>query len=110
MTVIAAMARQVRVALFPVRYGTGQSNKVLEAAEAGCAIVGTAQAMRGLEPLTRYAAVAGDAAGLARAAIAAIADGGAAGRALRGVVQDRYRRQETLDRLAAIVHGREAAA
>jgi glycosyltransferase involved in cell wall biosynthesis len=107
---VPAMARQVRVALFPVRYGTGQSNKVLEAAEAGCAIVGTPQAMRGLEPLTRYASVAGDAAGLARAAIAAIADGGAAGRALRGVVEDRYRRQETLDRLAAIVHGREAAA
>ena len=107
---VAAMARQIRVALFPVRYGTGQSNKVLEAAEAGCAIVATAQAMRGLEPLARYASVANDAAGLARAAVAAIADGGAAGRALRGVVEDRYRRQETLDRLAAIIHGREAAA
>jgi glycosyltransferase involved in cell wall biosynthesis len=110
---IAALARQIRVALFPVRYGTGQSNKVLEAAEGGCAVVATARALRGLEPLARHAFVADDAAGLARSAIAAIADEprrAAAAGALRGVVETSYRRQETLERLAAIVHRREAAA
>ena len=103
----AAMARSIEVALFPVRYGTGQSNKVLEAAEAGCAIVATPQAMRGLAPLARHASIANDTEGLVRAALA---DHRGTGKALRGVVETMYRRQATLDRLAAIVHGREAAA
>jgi glycosyltransferase involved in cell wall biosynthesis len=110
---IATLARQVRVALFPVRYGTGQSNKVLEAAEGGCAIVATSKAMRGLDRLARLASIADDAGGLARAAIAAISDEPrrhAMGMALRGAVEAHYTRQEALDRLAAIVHRTEAAA
>jgi hypothetical protein len=102
---VAAMARQVKVALFPVRYGSGQSCKALEAAEAGCAIVATSKAMRGLEPLARHASLADDTAGLVRAALAAAPDG-----ALRRVVETTYGRGATLDRLAAIVCGREAAA
>ncbi len=46
-----ALLRRVRVALFPVRYGSGQPNKVLEAAEASCAIVSTPAGARGLGPL-----------------------------------------------------------
>jgi glycosyltransferase involved in cell wall biosynthesis len=99
---IATLARRIEVALFPVRYGTGQSNKVLEAAEAGCAIVATRQAMRGFDSLTSHAFIANDTNALAEAAIAAIS--GKAGRAsLRAIVESRYARQQTLDRLAAIV-------
>jgi len=96
-----------------VRYGTGQSNKVLEAAEAGCAIVATTHAMRGLDPLTANALLGDDTDTLARAALAAIGDEtrrAAMARALRSTVETRYARRETLDRLAALVHGREAAA
>jgi glycosyltransferase involved in cell wall biosynthesis len=110
---MAAFARQVRVALFPLRYGTGQSSKVLEAAEGGCAVVATTKAMRGLEPLTRHAFIANDAGELARLAIAAISDEtrrAAMAKALREVVEASYARQDTLDRLAAIVHAPEAAA
>src|SRR5260221_1865823 len=110
---IAAFARSARVALFPVRYGTGQSNKVLEAAEAGCAIVATKHAMRGLDPLTANALVGDDAEELARAAVSAASDEGrraAMARALRSAVETRYARRDTLDRLAALVDGREAAA
>jgi len=96
---MAATARQINVALFPVRYGTGQSNKVLEAAEAGCAIVATPQAMRGLDPLIPHSDVATDAPALARAAIAATRK-----RALRKIIEKQYAREETLRRL------REAAA
>jgi glycosyltransferase involved in cell wall biosynthesis len=101
---IPALAREVNVALFPVRYGTGESTKVLEAAEAGCAIVATSKAMRGVEALARHAHVADDTASLARAAIAAISnetDRTARARALRAAVESGYGRQQTLDRLFA---------
>jgi glycosyltransferase involved in cell wall biosynthesis len=104
---IAAMARQIKVALFPVRYGTGQSNKVLEAAEAGCAIVATTLAMRGLDALIEHADVANDASQLAQSAIHAISNDARRetnARALRAVVEKHYSRDETLRRL------REAAA
>lgn len=110
---VARLARSVKVALFPVRFGTGQSNKVLEAAEGGCAIVATTKAMRGLDALARIARTADDAAGVARAAVTAVSDDvvrAAAGAALRGAVERHYGRDETLDRLAAIVCRREAAA
>lgn len=106
---IAAMARQVRVALFPVRYGTGQSTKVLEAAEAGCAIVATTKAMRGLDPLRKHAFIADDVSELARAASAALSDD-VRRRELRRVVETSYARSDVLARLAAIVTRREAAA
>lgn len=110
---IAAAARRVSVALFPVRYGTGQSNKVLEAAEGGCAIVATPQAMRGFAPLAAHASIASDAEGLARAAVATISDASrrtVMAKALRRVVESEYAREQTLERLAAIVRMREAAA
>jgi len=110
---IASLARDIKVALFPVRYGTGQSNKVLEAAEAGCTIVATSKAMRGLDALTAFAGIAEDAGGLAQLAIAAISDESKrvlTATAMRRVVEENYSRQDTLDRLSAIVHRREAAA
>ena len=110
---IAALARTIKVALFPLRYGTGQSNKVLEAAEAGCAIAATPAAMRGLQPLAAHALIVNDASALARSAIELIdhhSRRAAAAAALRGVVESRYARQKTLARLAAIVRGEEAAA
>ncbi len=110
---VAAFARQVKVALFPLRYGTGQSNKVLEAAEGGCAVVATRTAMRGLDSLKRHALIANDAGAFARSAIIAISDESrraAMVKGLRGAVEASYARQDMLDRLAAIVRAREAAA
>lgn len=95
---IAALARNVRVALFPVRFGTGQSNKVLEAAEGGCTIVATKHAMRGLDQLTPYASIADDTSGFARAALDA-----APGASLRTAVEGHYSRAATLKRLAQLV-------
>jgi glycosyltransferase involved in cell wall biosynthesis len=110
---IAALAREVKVAIVPMRYGTGQSNKVLEAAEGGCAIVATRKAMRGLDALTKLAIIADDAQELARSAVAAIADDSrraAMGKALHDAVETSYARRQTLDRLASIVQRREVAA
>jgi glycosyltransferase involved in cell wall biosynthesis len=103
---VAALAREVRVALFPVRYGSGQSNKVLEAAEGGCAIVGTPEALRGLDAIAAHAAVARDASALARGAVDVLADESrcaAMAAAARAIVETRYARGATLDQLAAIV-------
>ena len=108
---IGAFARDIRVALMPLRYGSGQSNKILEAAEAGCAIVGTAHAFRGLEPLARHARIESSTAGFARAAVDLLADGdGRASQAarLRDVVTSTYARSAALDRLFAIAATAEA--
>jgi hypothetical protein len=94
--VVATLTRSVKVALFPVRFGTGQSNKVLEAAD--CAIVATKHAMRGLDPLTPYASIADDATGLAHAALAAVPNEG-----LRKGVETHYARAATLKRLIEVV-------
>jgi len=105
---VASFARNIRVALMPVRYGSGQSCKVLEAAEAGCAIVGTPEALRGLAPLAQHARIGRSAGELARAAVDLIADeegrASLAGR-LRTIVETEYSRSATLDRLAAIAAG-----
>lgn len=108
---IGAFARDIRVALMPLRYGSGQSNKILEAAEAGCAIVGTAHAFRGLEPLARHARIESSAAGFAKAAVDLLADDD--GRAcqaarLRDVVTNTYARSAALDRLCAVAGAAEA--
>jgi hypothetical protein len=108
---IATFARNIRVVLLPLRYGSGQSSKVLEAAEAGCAIVGTPQALRGLAPLAALARVESTAAGLARAAVELLADHEGRGlmvERLRHVVECHYARSATLDRLFAIARGMEA--
>jgi hypothetical protein len=109
---IATFARTIRVALMPVRFGSGQANKVLEAAEAGCAIVGTPQALRGLAPLAKHALIESSAVDLARAAVGLVADEERrtllAARLREGVARD-YARSVTLTRLSAIAAGAEAA-
>lgn len=105
-----AFARNIRVALIPLRYGSGQSSKVLEAAEAGCAIAGTPQALRGLAPLALHARVESEAGTLARAAVDLLTDEkrrNSSAAALRKVIETSYARSATLDRLAAIA-GAEA--
>jgi glycosyltransferase involved in cell wall biosynthesis len=105
---MAALARQVKVALFPVRYGTGQATKVLEAAEAGCALVATSKALRGLAPLAAHAAVAEDVEALARSAVSLLDDEArrvTMGARLRATVEENYSRQRTLERLAGVVRG-----
>jgi glycosyltransferase involved in cell wall biosynthesis len=106
---VAALTRSVKVALFPVRFGTGQSNKVLEAAEGGATIVATPHAMRGLDALTPHAFLAEETADFARAAVGALSDVSMAS-AARAVVEKNYSRQQTLDRLAATIHQGDVAA
>ena len=105
---VAAFARNIRIALMPVRFGTGQSGKILEAAEAGCAIVGTPQALRGLAPLAVHARTSATAAGIAREAAALLADDEERvrlGKRLREVIESTYARSVTLGRLRAIAAG-----
>ena len=109
---VRAFARSIRVALMPLRYGSGQSNKILEAAEAGCALVGTPCAFRGLAALAEHAHVEESAEGFARAAVALVTDDArreSEARALRNVVETRYDRAVTRDRMRAIVRGEAAA-
>jgi hypothetical protein len=63
--------RRIRVALLPIQFGSGQSIKTLEAAEAGCAIAGTPLAFRGCEQLSSAAIVESDLEQLADRALAA---------------------------------------
>lgn len=97
-----SFARNVRVAILPLRYGSGESTKMLEAAEAGCAVVSTARGVRSLAALASHAVIAEDAQTIARDAVALL-DDRARGAALRRVVAEHYSRAATLDRLAAIV-------
>jgi glycosyltransferase involved in cell wall biosynthesis len=93
---IAIFARGVRVAIAPMRYGTGQSCKLIEAAEAGCAIVTTPQAVRGLPEIARHAIVVSDTASIASAAVALLTDDArraAIGKALRHAVKEHYSHQ-----------------
>lgn len=102
---IGVFARGIRVALMPLRFGSGQSNKTLEAAEAGCAIVGTPLAFRGLAPLAGHALIESSTEGFARAAVDLLRDDDLRARQveqLRDVVAAEYARAVTLDRLAAI--------
>lgn len=107
---IGVFARGIRVALMPLRFGSGQSNKTLEAAEAGCAIVGTPLAFRGLGPLAGHARIESSAEGFARAAVDLLLDDDLRARQveqLRGVVAAQYAREATLNRLAAIAGAAE---
>ncbi len=107
---IGVFARGIRVALMPLRFGSGQSNKTLEAAEAGCAIVGTPLAFRGLAPLAGHARIESSTAGFARAAVDLLRDDDLRARQveqLRAVVAAQYARAVTLDRLAAIAGAAE---
>lgn len=105
---VAAFARNIRVALMPVRFGTGQLGKVLEAAEAGCAIVGTPQALRGLPTLAVHARMESTAAGIARAAVEVIDDPKPPGKRVRDAVVASYARSTTTARLSSIAAGADA--
>jgi glycosyltransferase involved in cell wall biosynthesis len=105
---MTAFTRSVRIALMPMRYGTGQLTKVLEAAEAGCAMVTTRQALRGLDALAPHASLADDTLSLADAAIALHDDQPrthAMASALRRVVVSEYSREGVLEQLADLVRG-----
>jgi hypothetical protein len=100
-----SFARNIRVALMPLRYGSGQSTKVLEAAEAGCAIVGSPTALRGLGALAPHTRIESSALGFARAAVELLTDADARARMtarLRDVIATNYERSDALGRLAAI--------
>ena len=101
---ISRLARSVRVALIPMRYGSGQSSKVLEAGEAGCAIVATRQALRGLAPFLPHVRVATDPSTFAKAALDLLEPelGAGMGGVLRRVVAANYSREQVLDQLADI--------
>jgi glycosyltransferase involved in cell wall biosynthesis len=95
------LARDVRVAILPLRFGTGESTKMLEAAEAGCAVVATPLGVRGLDALAPHAVLANDAQSIAREAVAALDSSN--GITLREAVTKHYARELTLERLAQLV-------
>lgn len=102
---LAAVARDTSVAILPLRYGSGESTKMLEAAEAGCAVVATARGTRNLPALAHHAMIAEDASSIAHAAIALLRDDTqrtlrAAG--LRSAVAEHYSREKTLARLLQV--------
>ncbi|MBZ5588587.1 MAG: glycosyltransferase family 4 protein [Acidobacteriia bacterium] len=104
----SALLRRVRVALLPLRFGTGQSNKVLEAAEASCALVATPEAVRGLDTIAAVAAVARGPSALAGHVLGLLSDPAAVtshGRRLRAVVESEYSRERACERLAAVALG-----
>lgn len=106
---MAMLARSVRVAILPIRYGSGQSSKVLEAGEAGCAIVGTRQALRALPLLMPLVRIAGDAPSLAEAAteLLAASDRPAMASALRSVIAANYSHEKIVQQLATLAGVRE---
>lgn len=107
----AAVLRRVEIALVPLRYGSGQSNKVVEAAEAGCAVVSTPIGVRGLAPLAPHALLAEGPEALAAAVVGLLrerARARALGRAAREVVEREYGRQDACAGLAKIVLGPDA--
>jgi polysaccharide biosynthesis protein PslH len=69
-----ALLRRAEIALFPIRYGTGQSIKAMEAAEAGCAIVGTPAAVRGMDHLRPHAVLEDEPSSMAAAVAALLSD------------------------------------
>ncbi|MEA2238426.1 MAG: polysaccharide biosynthesis protein PslH [Thermoanaerobaculia bacterium] len=106
---MATLARSVRVAILPVRYGSGQSSKVLEAGEAGCAIVATRPVMRGLEPLTPHVRIANDVSSIADTATELLAsDTRKATAALRRIISANHSRDRILEQLASIAGVRDA--
>jgi glycosyltransferase involved in cell wall biosynthesis len=99
---IPAFARDIRVAIIPMRYGSGQSSKLLEAAEAGCAIVTTPEALRGLPRLAPHAAVASDAARIAANAVALLHGAARLRDALRRAVEKHHSREAIHAQMAAL--------
>lgn len=100
------LLRRISIALFPVRYGTGQSNKILEAAEAGCAIIATPEAMRGLDHLKPAAIVESDVKMFAEAASMLLNDRDrleTMRKSGREIVERHYSRAVTAERLRSLV-------
>ncbi len=105
--------RRVKVALLPVRFGSGQSNQVLEAAEAGCAVVSTPSGMRGLAELQPHVMIEQEPRALAaRVAelLAAPERASRAGRELRALAEAGLSRELACSRLAELVLGGAAEA
>jgi polysaccharide biosynthesis protein PslH len=94
--------RQVQVGLLPILSGTGQSLKTLEMAEAGCAIIGTAMAFRGVESLAAEAVVEDDVKQFAGRAIALLDSAAVAGARIRSEVVAHHDRADSLTRMRAL--------
>lgn len=108
MTGRSGLLRRVRVALLPLRFGSGQSNKVLEAAEASCALVATPEAVRGLGAIVAEAVVEREPERLATRVLGLLADPtatAAQGERLRLVVEREFSRVEACRLLAEAVLG-----
>jgi glycosyltransferase involved in cell wall biosynthesis len=104
----AALLRRVRVALLPVRFGSGQSTKVPEAAEASCALVATPEALRGLDALAADSLIERDPDRLAARVVELLAnpaEAAARGAHLRVVAEREFSRAEACRRLAAAALG-----
>ena len=104
MTDRAQALRRIRTAIFPIRFGTGQSNKILEAAEAGCAILSTPAGARGLAEIAG-ASMIREEEDLVEGACALYNDPNRVrrmGEQLRELVVRNYDRTSSLDRLASI--------
>jgi hypothetical protein len=103
----AATLRQVTVALLPVRFGSGQSTKVLEASEGGCAIVAMPRALRGQPDFPAGAAVIEeDPARFAAAALRMHSDAAArasAAAAARKWVAERCDLSENLEQMRSLI-------
>jgi glycosyltransferase involved in cell wall biosynthesis len=110
---VAQFARTVSVAIMPIRYGSGQLSKLLEAGEAGCAIVTTAQAMRGLPHLAPHVSVENDAKSIAAAAARlhrSESQRATMGAAVRSAVEQHHSRQQVLDAMAQLAGVKTSAA
>jgi glycosyltransferase involved in cell wall biosynthesis len=101
---ISELARDVKIGLFPIRYGTGQLTKIVEAAEAGCAIVASPIAMRALDSVARHSMIAETAEEFAEKSDALLKDDHGReklGAAVREVVEREFSRAHTSRLLAA---------
>ncbi len=103
-----AVLRRVRVAVVPLRFGTGMSNKVLEAADAACAVVSTPQGVRGLPELAAKVSSGQSAEELAAGIVDLLEHPDVAlsqGRELRHEAESWYSRLSAGQRLVALARG-----
>src|SRR5205085_7393891 len=91
------LLRRVKIALFPIRFGSGQSTKTLEAAEASCAVVGTPLAFRALPRLAAEGIIESDISKLANRA-AELLDQPAKLRAMGAAMRKTVARWHTVER------------
>ena len=98
---VPSLAREINVAILPLRFGSGESTKMLEAAEAGCSVVATSRGVRSLSALARHAVIAEDAKTIASEAVKLLTMPNGAD--LRRVVTEQYSRDATLTKLAELL-------